>query len=459
MKKYSIALVCLWSLTTLAEPKASFSATATFTQGWTPTLQFVPNGIINLTKNPITFTVPNGISITSANFAGARAKAITQNNTVTVTTGNAWWPDKPFSTDKPFTFSFGANSNQFSISNLKIGNTPVPVTTTALPVPAGTTSTSASKEFVIPLDVNPQPGYYLLDSEGNHTSLPFAPYVDVTQIQPISSLINDVNEAGLKGIRLAFITEGGSTSGLNWAGYTLDFLQDEVRYLQSKGIKVIISLGGATGVFPGANQGDLTTFHDYLEKIITTYPGVGLCFDIEGSNPLLGATAGTTNLMKATAEIQKKYKTPINITLAVLPTGLTDTGLAVVTAAQNAGLHFDINLMAMDYGGAFDGTGSSMKDYAITAALNTAKQADTSISHVQLTPMIGYNDDIAELFSLNDAQELATWAKKVNVALSMWSFTRDHPSSAGASKWASPSASGPGVQKNNYEFCKTFNQE
>jgi len=448
MKKILI-IVSLWSLTACAAPKASF------TQGYVSTLEITPDTEINLTANPLTFVLsdPN-VTVTSTWWGVQNFEApitYTQSGTtVTIKVGQEYWPKKDVSTKHPFSFSFSSNTNQFSIDNLKIGTTSVPITATF--------STNPQK-VTIPTNVNPKPGYYLLNSAGNHTPLPFSPYVDVTQIQPISSLVEDVNKAGLKGVRLAFITEGGILPGLNWAGSELDFLKDEVRYLQSKGIKVIISLGGATGTFPGATKGDYSTFYNYLEKIITTYPGVGLCFDIEGSNPLLGATEGTTNLMKATADIQKKYNTPLNLTLAVLPTGLPDIGLAVVTTAQKAGLHFDINLMAMDYGGYFDYKGINMKDYAVSAAIATAKQADVNISYIQLTPMIGYNDDIAELFSLENAHQLAEWAEKTNVALSMWSFTRDHPSLPGASKWASPSASGPGVQKENYEFCKTFNRD
>jgi chitinase len=45
-----------------------------------------------------------------------------------------------------------------------------------------------------------------------------------------------------------------------------------------------------------------------------------------------------------------------------------------------------------------------------------------------LTPMIGRNDVLTEVFHLTDAAELATFAAANDVGmLSMWSVNRDHP--------------------------------
>jgi chitinase len=436
--------------------------TATFTtSGWQSTLTVSVDSSLDLTANPITFTVaPTGIDMTKGcwGLAGAPTSLTQSGDYVTVTTGPKWWP--PHTTqhlvvNQPFSLKFSPSFTELSISNLYIGSTPVPVTN--------------PDALLLPANADPSRGFYQLPMNGSSSPLPFAPYIDITQLSG-KNLIEAVSQTGLQAVRFAFITEGGKLPGLNWGGYPLSFFSTGIHYLQSNGVKVIVSLGGEVGVFPGIATG---VFYPLLEKIIQTYPGVGLCFDIEGANVsemLASNPTGTgtkaDSLMQAAVTLQKTYQTPIDITLAVLPTGLTNEGKAIVTAAKNAGLIFDVNIMAMDYGTAFDTQPFTMKDYAIAAATQTATFLQTlypektmadCLKQVQITSMIGYNDVTAELFSLKDAQDLAEWAKNNNVILSMWALTRDHPSAA-QDPLVSQNSSGPGVQTSDYQFTAIFNQ-
>lgn len=82
---------------------------------------------------------------------------------------------------------------------------------------------------------------------------------------------------------------------------------------------------------------------------------------------------------------------------------------------------------------------SVMGQYAIDAATNLFNQlksayathqiakSDAALWHmVGVTPMIGGNDVMPEMFDLADAQQLLTFAQQKEVGLlSMWSLNRD----------------------------------
>jgi hypothetical protein len=117
-----------------------------------------------------------------------------------------------------------------------------------------------------------------------------------------------------------------------------------------------------------------------------------------------------------------------------------------------------VNIMAMDYGTSVDNDGQ-MGLSAIQASEATQQQL-TAIgldAKIGITPMIGVNDIVSEVFKLSDAQMLVDYAKNdPDVAmLSMWSVARDNGNSAGA-HYASPDSSG--IAQNPYEFASIFHQ-
>ena len=74
----------------------------------------------------------------------------------------------------------------------------------------------------------------------------------------------------------------------------------------------------------------------------------------------------------------------------------------------------------------------------------------TSLTDTQLwamigvTPMIGVNDVVSEVFTQSAATQLTTWAKQQGIGmLSMWSIGRDHPNQAG-------------VSQGDYDFANIF---
>lgn len=126
-------------------------------------------------------------------------------------------------------------------------------------------------------------------------------------------------------------------------------------------------------------------------------------------------------------------------TLAVSPTGLTDAGTAAVKQLLDAGVNLaGVNAMTMDYGGSKDAS-QSMAQASIAALTATHDQVaalyrDQGVvltaadvwSKVGATPMIGQNDVIDEVFTLDDAVALNAFAQEKQLGrTSMWSMNRD----------------------------------
>lgn len=481
--------------TTLTQPQGSIFVIGA-TSG-TSSIQIFMNN--QLTLETISFNITPATAHVASTWGINGESTVTQDNNgrVTVAFKNDW-QGKPI-IGNTFTISFGLPVGTLqSISNVAING--IALTTrqadALLPVPSSSSSeTPAQTPGVTPITfsyvtpVDPSPGYIYADSYPTHI---FEPYTDITlpsiipwsmspanfattyniittDMVPVGAL-DMVKKANLKGIRFAFITDNGGSIG--WGPtLALNFAAPVVQQLQSKGIPVIISMGGSAGTFPGTNDGTYAVFYKYLEQIITIYPGVGLCFDIEGSDPL--GLPGNETLQKTFAQaavaIQKKYNTPMILTIPILPSGLNAGTKALITAAQQVGLNFYINIMAMDYGANADGKDETgkvlpMSQLAIQAAKNTAnflqtlypnESAEWCLQHVQVTPMIGYNDQTQEIFTLNDAQILTKWARENDVQLCMWSLTRDFPGGT-TTNLVDATFSGPNIQTAPYEFSKIF---
>lgn len=109
--------------------------------------------------------------------------------------------------------------------------------------------------------------------------------------------------------------------------------------------------------------------------------------------------------------------------------------------------------MAMDYGNVANGN-SGMGGYAISAAQGLRKQLiaqGMAETQVGITPMIGQNDVESEVFQLDDAKEVAAWAKKNDYVrfLAFWSMNRD--TSKKGDLFSSTK-----IKQKEYEFLKNF---
>jgi chitinase len=114
--------------------------------------------------------------------------------------------------------------------------------------------------------------------------------------------------------------------------------------------------------------------------------------------------------------------------------------------------------MTMDFGGSFDNPANMGSD-AISAAQNTLNQVrgsfpGDSFANIGITPMIGVNDDSAEVFSEANASSVVSFANSNGIGrLAFWSVDRDQP--CGGSANGLPACSE--ISQAKLDFTKIFN--
>ncbi|QGS51528.1 hypothetical protein [Spiroplasma tabanidicola] len=206
-------------------------------------------------------------------------------------------------------------------------------------------------------------------------------------------------------------------------------------------------------------------------------------FDIEGEAQ--HDTTGNQVLAKTLANMKKQDKSwNFSVTLPVLPSGLTRDGYAVmdtfVKAYKEAGLSYNevpvVNLMLMDYGDpiyiAAKNAGKTNYDLAVEAIENTKENLAKSILNnykkssinngevynlIGATPMIGVNDTVAGVFTLEDAKDLYNWAQNNGISyIGMWSMNDDRGKISNISRPKSLVSHGLGYL-GEYDFAKAFN--
>ncbi len=280
-----------------------------------------------------------------------------------------------------------------------------------------------------------------------------APYVDIS-LATGSQVATNAAAAGLPGITLAFLVDGGCQA--TWAGGLGNVsnatfpngttVKSQIDALIAAGRKVIIAWGGANGSVL-SSCGSASQAQAMYQQAFNAYPGiVGMDFDVEGG-------VNTTVLAQALRGLKTANPSKsISLTLPVLPIGLVQAGLDIVNACHNAGLRPDtINIMAMDYGAYYD-NGGNMLLSAQQAAQATRNQTGDMIG---ITPMIGQNDTQGEIFTLSDASSLVAWAKGQSYInrMAFWSLSRDNGGCPGQT-WASPTCSG--VSQSTWQFASIF---
>src|SRR3984893_721057 len=287
----------------------------------------------------------------------------------------------------------------------------------------------------------------------------FAPYIDMG-LAASGNLLTIQRDSQIKVFTLAFVVSPGSCSAA-WQGIgsiTNDMLPNGrttlslVQSLRAVGGDVIISFGGANGDEPALHCPDPTTLAAVYQSVIDRYKAKVLDFDIEGDKVLDQASIQRRNLALVALRADNPGIT-ISYTLPVLPSGLDDNGIRVLTAAKSDGFKPDVvNVMAMNYGPSVDNGGQMGQD-ALTAASNAALQVNAAglTSPIGVIPMIGVNDVSPEVFTLADASLLAAFAaSNAYIArLSMWSVSRDNGSCAGSAAAASTCS---GIAQSPYAF-------
>jgi hypothetical protein len=289
----------------------------------------------------------------------------------------------------------------------------------------------------------------------------FAPYVD-TSLYPAFDLLASAASTGVKNYNLAFVTDGGGCTP-KWGGVTdlaSDAVAQQIDALRAKGGDVRVSFGGASGSELATTCSSADALAAAYGKAVDAYGLTKVDFDVEGG--ALPNTAANTRRAQAIAKLQSQHPgLDVSYTLPVMPEGLTQDGVDLLANAKANGVEIDtVNIMAMDYGPAYSGDMGTYAEQAATATQAQVKGVlglsdSAAWNAVAVTPMIGVNDVASEIFKVEDASQLVTFAKAKGLGgLSMWSATRDKQCPGGAKPSADATCSS--IVQDAFAFSKAF---
>ncbi|GHE39526.1 MULTISPECIES: glycoside hydrolase family 18 protein [Streptomyces] len=344
------------------------------------------------------------------------------------------------------------------------GSTPEPSgrpSETATSKPSAEPSKSATPSQSTPPKPSSSPSTPPDTGNGSAGGAGFSPYVD-TSLYPAFDLLAASEAAGVKDFNLAFVTDGGGCTP-KWGGVSdlgSDAVAAQIGKLRDKGGDVRVSFGGASGSELGTTCSSADALAAAYGKVVDTYKLTKVDFDIEGG--ALPNAAANTRRAQAIAKLQQAHSgLDVSFTLPVMPEGLTQDGVNLLSNAKSNGVKISaVNIMAMDYGASYDG---DMGEYAVQAATATQAQIKGVLGlsdgaawkAVAVTPMIGVNDVSSEVFKVDDAKQLVDFAKSKGLAwLSMWSATRDKSCAGGPKNTADATCSS--ITQGAFDFSKAF---
>jgi len=269
-------------------------------------------------------------------------------------------------------------------------------------------------------------------------------------------LTDCADACGQKFYTLAFIISDPSNNPA-WDGRTAmaeNFYTNQIAAIRQRGGDVIISFGGEGGQEIALVETNAAALQKKYQSVVDRYHFTWLDFDIEGK--ALENTAANERRNTALAGLQAQNPgLIISYTLPVDPDGISDDAQKLLADAKAKGLKVhSANVMTMDFGPRFS-TGKKMSDVAIASALAAREQCEKIDPSIQigLTPDLGQNDVKSEVFSLDDAKALVSWARSRPwvCSVSFWCSNRD-TGKPGMRKedWSS------GIPQEPWAFTKIF---
>jgi chitinase len=224
----------------------------------------------------------------------------------------------------------------------------------------------------------------------------------------------------------------------------------------------IVSTGGADAMFSCATEEGMETF---IQRYSSSHL-IGLDFDIEANQPDALLAPLTRQIARA---MQRHPFLRVSFTLATVAdttaeaASLNDDGQRVMKAIAAAGIsNYYINLMVMNFGEASPyncvvvAKRCDMVASALQAARNLNQRYGVPMNRIELTPLLGVNDDTFNVFSLDDAQRLAQAVRSAGLGgLHFWSINRDVSCPVGGPKPERPCHGIAGTPI--FAFSKAFN--
>ena len=278
----------------------------------------------------------------------------------------------------------------------------------------------------------------------------FAAYVDVTSTPTYP--FEQLGSTETSDVVLSFIVSSISDPCVPTWGtyYTMDEatialdLDRRIARLEQQGGRIAVSFGGALNSELALVCKDYDALLGAYESVIERY-GIDT-IDLDLENESLRDKEALERRATVMGRLQEKYRSQgkslaIWLTLPVAPQGLTQEGTDAVAQmlSQNVDLA-GVNVMTMDYGASRE-QGQTMSEASKRALVETHrqigvlyKQAGINLNKGSLwqkigaTPMIGQNDVVDEVFTLEDAELFNAYAREQGIGrMSMWSANRDIP--------------------------------
>ncbi len=251
---------------------------------------------------------------------------------------------------------------------------------------------------------------------------------------PTFSLTDNLSSVG-KYYTLAFIVDQtGNGCTASWGTYYVlsqDFPDADIASMRAAGGDVIVSFGGAANTELALSCPSVSALEAQYDAVVTQYNLKRIDFDVEGA--AVADAASISRRDQAIALLQAAHPgLQVSYTLPVMPYGLTQDGINVVSDAIANGVEVTaVNVMAMDYGDGTTEMGQAAIDAgnateAQLAVLYPGKSTAQLDAMIGVTPMIGYNDVQGEVFQLSDASLLLDYAQSNGInEIAFWSAARD----------------------------------
>ncbi|MFZ1626470.1 MAG: chitinase [Candidatus Moraniibacteriota bacterium] len=278
----------------------------------------------------------------------------------------------------------------------------------------------------------------------------FAAYVDVTSTPPYP--FEQLGATSTQDVVLSFIVASPKDACVpTWGGYytleeasvALD-LDRRIARLDQQGGKVAVSFGGLLNAELSLACKDEEGLFKAYQSVIDRYGLDTIDLDIESES--IKDRESLDRRGRIMKRLQDHFRNTgknlaVWLTLPVAPQGLTQEGADVVSIMLTSGVDLaGVNVMTMDYG-ASRAAGQSMFEVSKSALVETHRQLgilynqagiylgnDSLWRKIGATPMIGQNDVIDEVFTLEEATAFNAFAQEKKIGrMSMWSANRDAP--------------------------------
>jgi len=207
-----------------------------------------------------------------------------------------------------------------------------------------------------------------------------------------------------------------------------------VPHFVQAGVGYIVSTGGQGNVFTCATD-------EGMEAFVSRYASpqlIGFDFDIEH-----GQTAAQIDSLVARIALAQRAHPQLRFSFTIAThaasdgsgRSLNETGEQVLAALRRHEVQdYVMNLMVMDYGPASRKVcvvrrgRCDMGASAIQAARNVHGKYKVPYAQIELTPMIGVNDVVENVYTLDDARITAGAVREMGMAgMHYWSLDRDQP--------------------------------